>query len=59
MTSHQFAQKLLSMPDLPIATPRVEEWSDDEEDNLREPTITLQEFKSGDERPHQGILISH
>lgn len=40
MTSHQFAQKLLEGPDLPIWHPKITGYDQDEESPLYEPAVS-------------------
>lgn len=60
MTAHEFARKLLEGPDLLIVTPRVVEYSDDEEDNMRTPVANVEEGTDPDTfAPVKFIMISY
>lgn len=58
MTSHEFAQKLLKGPDLPICTPVVIEYSDDEERGMAAPTISEVDGEY-EGQPNRLIVIMH
>lgn len=57
MKSHEFAKMLLALPDRTIAVPKVETYSDDEEQDLMEPAIVEETFTLPDGTEEKGWMI--
>lgn len=57
MTSHEFAQKLLAGPDLPIGLPAVKEY-DTDDGRIGEPVVSEVQGEDEDESPVKILIIS-
>lgn len=59
MTSHDFAQQLLTGPNLPIILPKVKEYDFDDEEQGEPPAVFERDGERFDGTPQRVLIISH